>query len=463
MITDSMSFAIVALINIGVFVSLIFVAIMPACWFIYQAGSVSRMNAINDFYKGLINFGGGTVLFQLIGWDIVSGTSFLTPLLYTAGLAVERPPVEGVLHASESLRFFMHLSFALTSSIIFSGAATGRMRPHIYAVQTFGYAAFAYPIMAFTVWNPNGVLYGAFHDFAGAVVIHGAAASAGLAATLLLKPRIGFNGYDPVGSGREQLFRIAKRHSPHNIPLAAFGGSLIAGTWLGITCGAYFIHGIPEPALGDAEALDEIVSEFGNIARVTLLAAMSAGVLIVVSQVILNQFRDVLYIIGGSIAALVAVSAGADRYDPSTAIFVGAATGAVYFVATTFYHRLNIDDPVSSIASHGFPGLFGVVAAGALTGDDPVWDAAWQCGVGLLLCSIMFVATGAYLIVVSNFFSFIERAAGRRDPEVRGSAMRIAYAVEVQGVDMALHGQDAYNVPVKQEEMPVRKQRAAKR
>ena len=464
--TDAFALAAAAATNIGLFVCVAIVLLMQPALYLYQVGAVSRLNAINDFYKGMLNFGTGLFFFQIFGWDILTGQSSLTPLMVQAGLALPEPVRENIATPNPSLYFLLHVGYLATTSAVISGASTGRMRPHIYAAFTACYAAFAYPLLAFTVWHPQGLLYGVFNDFGGAVVIHAAGAAAGLASTVLLRPRIGFNGYDPIGMGREQLFRVAKRHAPHSIPMSVLGGVTIWVCFMGLTCGAYFAHHAPILAGEGADAFEKLFTDFSDVARTTFIAGVGSGAMVLWWQVGLNQFRDVIYMLSAVIAGSVAVSAGADRFTPNEALIVGFGVGLIFIWMTGVYRRLNVDDPVGSINAHGVPGVIGVAAAGMMASDDALIGALTQGAIGLSLFVLMFVMTALFLLAVSALFDGLQKLAGKRASsahEMRGSSLRISYKIEIQGIDLALHGQDAYSIAVKQEELPARKPRAAAR
>lgn len=462
--TEVITFTYGAAVNSGLFFSAILLLLMQPALFLFQVGSASRLNAINDYYKGVINLGAGALAFQLVGWDIVTGQSALTPLLAQAGFADADAAAPSGGLADESLRFLLHLGFAATAASICSGASAGRMRPQIFSAFAIGYAGVAYPILAFTVWHPQGLLYGEFTDFAGSVVVHGMGATSALAATMILRPRIGFNGYDPIGLGREQLYRLAKRHAPHSIPLAILGGLLVWICWIGLTAGAFFAQLGPLAEGGAGAALSSLFGDLGAILRATLLAPSAAAMVVVATQIIFNQYRDAIYTLRAAIAGAVAVSAGADLYGAGAAILVGVGAGALFLATSDVYRRLNIDDPVASIAAHGPAGVFGVAAAGFMSDADPIAAALLQAAYGLVLFALMFVATLAFFYGASLVTGAVDRISGGREKRERGvSALRVSHSEELQGVDVTLHGQDAYGAAPPAEPIVARHARAAAR
>lgn len=461
---DIVNLTMTSTVNIGLLVCTLLALLMQPAMFLFQVGSVSRLNAINDFYKGVINLGAGALVFHFLGWDILRGESFVTPLMVEVGLAAEEPAAaQSFFQPDASLSFLLHLAMAITAASICSGAVAGRMRPYIYSTFAIGYIGVAYPIFGFSVWHPQGILFGELNDFAGSVVVHGMGATSALAATMMLRPRVGFNGFDPVGLGREQLFRISKRHAPHNIPLAILGGVVMWVCWIGLTCGVYLANAAPDPAVTGAEALPTLIGKLGGVAEATLLAAATAGMIVVTTQIALNQFRDVIYTLRAAISGAVAVSAGVHLYTPDIAILVGLSAGLLFLATSDIYRRLNIDDPVASIAAHGPAGVLGVVAAGLITGEEPLQEAVKQGAIGVGMFLAMFVTTLFFLFVLGLAADLVQRVVAPRKRGKGGSILRISYKDELEGVDIALHGQDAYSRAVDIDETPERRPRAAAR
>ena len=448
-----MDATIYAVLNTAVLIMAILVLFMQPGFILYEAGSISRLNTINDIYKNFLSLCFGGVGFLLLGWDIINGKSFLTPWLVEIGLA--NPPGasrdENTMFPNETIAFLFQMGFATTAAAICAGAVTGRIRPHVYVAFAAAYAGITYPLIAFTVWNPQGLLYEVFTDFAGSVVVHSSGAAAGLAATILLRPRIGFNGYDPIGLGRDRLFRIAKRHAPHNIPLATFGAILLWVGWFGLTCGSLLVRGVPTPSVYAGEFIPVYVNAIGETALTTILAPASAAVTVTFIQIAERRYGDILETMGGLIAGAVSIGAGANLYDPFEAIAVGACAGIVYKLTRILFERLNIDDPIANIASHGFTGILGVTAVAFFKPHpDPFMLAGWQASVGLALFATIFLMSLIFFTIVSTVFSLIERLIRAAPEGPRPSAMRVAYRTEVLGIDASLYGLDAYNFGAKE-------------
>lgn len=438
-----------AVINIAVLISAILVFMMQPGFMLLEVGLVSRLNAINDIYKNLLDTCAGALAFYVIGWDVLTGQSSLTPLLVSAGFANPPPEVAvETLQPSASMAFVFQLAFATTAATICSGAVTGRIRPHAYLVFAALFTGLIYPLIAFSVWHPQGLLFGRFYDFAGSVVVHAAGAAAGLAGSVLLRPRIGYNGYDPLNLGREQLFRLAKRHAPHNLPIAALGAFLLWIGWFGFNGGALFIGGAEAASVEDADGVAALFARLGDVFAATVIAPAAAALTVSAIHVFLKEDRSLMDALNALIAGAVAVTAGAALYTPGEAALVGVGAALVFRLARAAFERTNIDDPVHAIAAHGFTGVFGVAAVGFVGPDAGVETALLQAAFGLAVFLWIFLLS----LVGFGLVGLGARLVGRSDhgdaPRPR-SGLRLAYRIEINGVDAELHGQSAYGSDAK--------------
>ena len=444
-------FGLFAALNIGVLLAAILVFMMQPGFMLLEVGSISRKNALNDAFKNALDFCICAIAFWLIGYDIITGESIVVEGLRLIGLV--RPVLDNpvVITASEPLIFLFQLAFASTAVTICSGAVTARVWPGTYLLFVCMFASVIYPVVAFLVWNPAGVLYGVLSDFAGSIVVHSAGAAAGLAGTLLLRPRIGFNGYNPVGLTREQLFKIAARHAPHNLPLAALGVFFLWIGWYGFNAGTLLVNGVvPSPSGNPTEAalrLNQVMTELGDIAVATALAPASAALTMALYRFVRRQDIDLLETLNAALAGLVAVTAGANGYSPGQAILVGAGAALVFRVVRSGLVRASIDDPVGAIAVHGLTGVYGVVAVALTQPDNAPLFAFQQGAFGLIVIAGVFLASLAAFKIAQFVSSLAAVATGRQNIRDVWSEnmLRIDPRTEITGIDETLHGQDAYN------------------
>ena len=132
--------------------------------------------------------------------------------------------------------------------------------------------------------------------------------------------------------------------------------------------------------------------------------------------------------LNGSLAGLVAITAGCDVVSNYSAIIIGLAAGiAVVLVIEFIDRRLKIDDPVGAIGVHGFCGLLGTILTGVFAFENSGIKLSTQMiGVGAVL---VYVLVLAFLV-----FTVIDKTVG----------LRVSEEEERDGLDVHEHGAPAY-------------------
>ena len=75
--------------------------------------------------------------------------------------------------------------------------------------------------------------------------------------------------------------------------------------------------------------------------------------------------------LNGSLAGLVAVTAGCANVDVIGSFIIGAIAGVLVCVAVYFVEdKLKVDDPVGAVAVHGCNGIWGTIAVGLFDYKD---------------------------------------------------------------------------------------------
>ena len=85
---------------------------------------------------------------------------------------------------------------------------------------------------------------------------------------------------------------------------------------------------------------------------------------------------NVSLILNGSLAGLVAITAGCSTVTPTIAVIIGALAGVVLVIAIGVVESLKIDDEVGAFAVHGACGAFGTLMIG-IVGSSALLEA---CG-----------------------------------------------------------------------------------
>jgi Amt family ammonium transporter len=122
----------------------------------------------------------------------------------------------------------------------------------------------------------------------------------------------------------------------------------------------------------------------GLVVLNTTLAA-GAGAL---AAMLLIYFRtgqwDLTFTLNGSLAGLVAVTAGCAFVVPWAAVVIGLIAGVLVIYAVEFVEMIKIDDPVGAFSVHAACGIWGTIAIGLLGEPALTFGSAASKG-GLLM------------------------------------------------------------------------------
>lgn len=311
-----------------------------------------------------------TLSYLFIGHRIAYGTSPLVLLTEMAG-------------SPSQVLVFLALSVGVPA--IVAGAISERARLWPQLLMAACVAALLYPLLERIVWagraNVQQLMvssFGAgFHDFGGAMLMHGFAGWLALVAAMVLGPRPGRFDAD----GRDQ------RLASVSAQLRVLGVWVLVIAWLGIVM------------LGSARA----PAVAGLVAANVLLGIVGGF-----GAALIAHWRAPELAHPGALAGLIAVSAGADVISAPAALVVGAVAGALFSAATWACERhWHVDDVVGAWAVHGTAGVWGALACGvfgqsALGGQGQVSVMAQAVGA----LGVMGVAIIAGFII----FGLLERS-----------------------------------------------------
>ena len=128
--------------------------------------------------------------------------------------------------------------------------------------------------------------------------------------------------------------------------------------------------------------------------------------------------RQVSMSLNGSLAGLVAITAGCDAVSPIGAAIIGAVAGILIVLGVEFIDKvLKIDDPVGAVGVHCVNGAFGTLAVGLLA-DGSTTDKGLFYGGGLKLLgtqALGVVCVAAWVAVTMIVtFTVIKKTMGLR-------------------------------------------------
>jgi Amt family ammonium transporter len=315
-------------------------------------------------------------------------------------------------------KFFFQLVFADTAATIVSGTVAERMKFSAYMLFSVFMVTVLYPIVGHWAWGGGflSTLAIPFQDFAGSTAVHSVGGWAALTGAIVVGARIG--RFDE--NGKAQPMRA------HNMSMATLGALILWLGWFGFNAGSTMA--------ADAHAIAHIVST-------TMLAGAAGMTSAMLASMAWTKKADVGAILNGTLAGLVAVTAGCNAVSMAGALIIGLIAGILCYIAGFAFERLGVDDPVGALPVHLVNGIFGTLAVGLFAtkaGSVGSYDGLFYGGGFSLLVSqiIGVVSVGAFMIPASMFcWQIVKIVLG---------GLRVESSVELDGLDEHEHGAPAY-------------------
>ena len=143
-----------------------------------------------------------------------------------------------------------------------------------------------------------------------------------------------------------------------------------------------------------------------------------------------NGKPDVSMSLNGSLAGLVAVTAGCANVDAIGSFIIGAVAGVLVCVAVYFIEdKLKVDDPVGAVAVHGRNGIWGTIAVGLFDYKDGLFYGGGVHHLLIQLLGIVCIA-GWTIVTMTIVFTVLKKTIG----------LRVSAQEEVEGLDSTEHG-----------------------
>ncbi len=383
---------------------------------LFYGGLVRSKNVLSTIMHSFFGLAVVSVVWVVVGFSLafgsdvggfgIVGNPFDFVGFINVGLAPNPtygPTIPFILFAA------FQLMFAAITPALITGAFAERKRFGAFVVFTVLWSLFVYSPVAHMVWSVDGVLFrlGAL-DFAGGTVVH---ATSGVSA-LLVAIMIGKRALN--GEGIE----------PHDIPMTVLGAGLLWFGWFGFNAGS---------SLG-ANGLA------ANALLVTNTAAAAATITWVLASYLHKRKVSVVGAAAGAVAGLVAITPASGFVTAGGALAIGLIAGGLCYSATLLRERIKVDDALDVFAVHGVGGMFGAVMTGvfATTAINPLGRGLIDGNAGQVLIQLGAVAATVAYAVVATFIivKVVDIVLG----------MRVPAGDEAQGLDIAVHGEVAYQV-----------------
>jgi len=301
------------------------------------------------------------------------------------------------------------LMFAIITAALIIGAFAERMNFAAFVAFIFLWTSLVYDPLAHWVWGGGWIGQLGALDFAGGTVVHISSGVSGLVAAIVLGRRLERN--------REAII-------PHNLPMTVLGAALLWFGWFGFNAGSSL-------------AADGIA---GLAFLTTNTCAAVAAISWVAVEWIHHGKPTIFGAVSGAVAGLVAITPAAGFVSPLSSIIIGLLAGPLCYLAVSKVKgRLGYDDSLDVFGIHGVGGTFGALATGIFTStavnpagaDGLLFGNPMQLGIQLIAVLATYLFAGVMTLIILKGLSLV-------------LPLRVSDAEEETGLDVSLHGGEAY-------------------
>lgn len=400
----------------------ILVWFMQAGFAMVETGFTRAKNAGNIIMKNLLDFCLGTIVFVLLGAGLLMGEDALFGLVGIPNLGVFTDFAN-----YDWSNFFFNLVFCATTATIVSGAMAERTKFLSYCIYSLVISAVVYPIEAHWAWGGGWLstaepLFGttgyfanvAYIDFAGSSLIHFVGGISSFIGALLLGPRWGkYLDKDGKPTLVRKEVKYVRAIPGHNLTVGALGVFILWFCWYGFN---------------GAAASD--MTQLAQILVTTTVATAASTVSTMIFTWIKNKKPDVSMTLNGSLAGLVAVTAGCAVVDVVGAFFIGVVAGILVDVAVEVIDKkFHVDDPVGAIAVHGANGLWGTIACGLFSTSTGLFYTGSFAQLIVQLIGVVAIAAWTIACMI-GLFQLLKHTVG----------LHVSKIEEIEGLDKHEHG-----------------------
>ena len=353
---------------------------MQAGFAMLEGGMIRETGVVNSLAENFMDACVTGIVFFIVGFGIAFGSAdnsgFIPAFDLFLGGATGAGPGDGEL----LVNFFFQFAFAGAAATIATGGMAERTNFVGKLIYSAILGAIIYPIVVFWTWGGGWLYQQGFVDFAGSTIVHMTGGIVALAGAYFLGPRAGREwGRPPEAS---------------NLGIAALGTFILWFGWYGFN-------------VGSTLAADN-VNQLGLVAVNTTLAAAAGALGAMFLKHWLTGGWNMSFILNGSLAGLVGITAGCAFVTPIGAVVIGLLSGAVLVYSMRFVESIKIDDAVGAFSVHGACGAFGtlmigIVGSQALLGEASLLDGG---SLGLLGAQVVGVVGVAIWVGITSCVMF---------------------------------------------------------
>ena len=327
---------------------------------LFYGGMVRKKNVLATMMQSMAALSIVGLYWVIVGYSLAFGPSIIkigdggivgwsSDLFFLKGIEAS------TLLPGYNIPVYVHVMFqgmfAIITPALISGALAERIRFWPFCIFMILWVTFIYCPLAHMVWAfdwfytapVDGKTIGASAigllgkmgalDFAGGTVVHIAAGTAGLAAALVLRKRVGYPEH---------------AMPPNSMVLTLLGAGLLWFGWFGFNGGS---SGMSNPLAGSAFAA-------------TQAAAAAAGLSWILVEWLAKGKPTALGLASGIVAGLVAVTPASGFVYIWGGAIIGLIAGVVCYLAVNIKSKLGYDDSLDAFGVHAVGGFLGAVLTG---------------------------------------------------------------------------------------------------
>ena len=391
--------------SLGFYLGGVLVAFMAAGFCMLESGLVTTKSVSTIAAKNIGKFAICSIVFFLVGYNLAYG---VPEGGYIGSFSIWTDNSNTETGYSGYSDWFFQTMFVCATASIVSGAVAERIKIWPFFIFAAIMAGIIYPVSMGWQWGGGWLASSGFSDFAGSTLVHACGGSAALAGVIILGAREGRFGKRGEKKSMEPF-------AASSIPLVTLGTFLLWFGWFGF-------NGFSQLAMGTFDDVNAI----SKIAVNTHLAGAAGTVTGAALTRLIGGKTDIVMMLNGSLAGLVAITAEPLTPGPITAMIIGSIGAVIMYYGTKMLESYKIDDVVGAIPVHMFAGIFGTLVVPLTNADTSL---------GTQLIGVLSVCIFSFILSWIAF-STLKATIG----------LRISKAAEKLGTDKAEVGVTAYSI-----------------
>ncbi len=395
---------------------------------LFYCGLVRKRNVLGTMMQSFGMMAVITLVWAVCGYSLVfgQGNAFLGGFqhLFLRGVGGEPNAVYAPTIPHQTFMIYQ-MMFAIITPALIAGAFAERVRFGAMLLFSTLWAFLVYFPLAHMIWGDGGFLNATLGgripvlDFAGGTVVHISSGFSALVTAIYIGKRKGY----PHDSMK-----------PHSLVLSFIGACLLWVGWFGFNAGSALA--------ASALATSAFVA--------THFAAAAGAVSWMLAEKLRGGNASALGGISGAVAGLATVTQGAGFVQPFSAVLIGFVAGGVcYYMVAVAKEKLGYDDSLDAFGVHGVGGLMGCLLTGvfatrAVNGVFKLPNGQLAL-VGLIDGNPMQVLNQLACAGVVIALAVVGTLVALKITEFV-TPLRIDEREESTGMDLALHGEEGYNL-----------------